>query len=169
MASVRKMPVGGPSTTGNDGEWILCNECGAQVSELRCVRLVWLNAKDTPLVVDLRRLSQSVQMHRPHPEGNRRPFKRGKLACVCGHNLGNIQSNVDTPPYHKGDEVGLLKFASICFDDPASPGWCLKISSAQLLGKRVFKGPAKKLAYSLTSQQVIFKNSPAVTQADAFF
>ena len=160
---------GRPPTTGNGGEWILCNDCGARVSELRSVRVVWLSTKDTPLVVDLGRLSRSVQIHRPHHEGDRYPFKRGKLMCVCGHNLGNIQSNVDAPPYRKGNEVGLLKFASICFDDPASPGRCLKISSARLLGKHVFRGPKKKSSYSLTSQQVIFKILLAVTQEDAAF
>ena len=158
---------GRPPTTGNGGEWILCNQCGAQVSELRSARVVWLSTKDTPLVVELRQLSQSAQMHRPHHDGHLYPFKRGKLTCVCGNNLGNIQSNVDAPPYREGDEVGLLKFANICFDDPAWPGRCLKISSARLLGKHVFRGPKKKSSYLLTLQQVIFKILFAVTQEDA--
>jgi hypothetical protein len=64
------------------------------VATLGDVRLVTNKTlSDTPLVSELSQLGKSVLQTRPHHEGIQFPYKKGKLTCVCGNNLGNIQDS----------------------------------------------------------------------------
>ena len=81
--------------------------CDTHVCTLASVRLVHIYAKDTPLVVELCKLSKSVQLRRPHPDGELIRYKKGKLTCACGTNLGNMQDNASVLPYGEGTEVRL--------------------------------------------------------------
>jgi len=113
---------------------VLCIDCNATVlASLASLRLVSIDGKDTPLVVELSQLGESVQQCRPHPGGKQIRYKKGKLTCVCGNNLGNIQNNISVPPFRQHTEVGLLKFKGICFSLSISPGRVFTIPAARTL------------------------------------
>ena len=136
---------------------VLCKECHAYVASLSCVRLVMMQnsinkSPDTPLVIELQELGDSVKQSRPHHEGNSFPYKKGKLRCVCENNLGNIQNNITVLPY-RGTEVGLLKFQGICFSVEVSPGRAFTIPKARVLSK--FVNPTRNAAHEVTPDHVL--------------
>ena len=143
---------------------ILCFQCHGTVCTLTSVRLVKIHANDTPLVVKLSKLSDSVQQRHPHPDGERIKYKKGKLTCACGTNLGNIQDNVPVAPYGKGIEVGLLKFqnlrfslaATLAIEVPAAQlaTRAFKVPAARVLRAYVFPSPATRKAYEVTPNHV---------------
>jgi hypothetical protein len=133
---------------------VICFNCHAHVCTLASVRLVHIDAKDTPLVVELCKLSKSVQLRRPHPDGELILYKKGKLTCACGTNLGNMQDNVSVLPYGEGTEVGLLKFQNLGFSLGTIPTRAFKISKARMLREHVFPSPARRAAYEITPDQV---------------
>ena len=115
---------------------VRCAQCETMLAPLRsfaCVK----NKQGCHLVAALANLSDNVASHRPHPDGARLPFKRGKLSCVCNENLGNIQSDMNAVLQSAGllggkhEEVAVLKFATIRFAvDPMIP--YITLSAAKL-------------------------------------
>ena len=133
---------------------VLCSNCHVPVCNLASVRLVKVDARDTPLVVELFKFGNSVQLHRPHHDGELIRYKKGKLTCACGTNLGNIQDNVSVPPYREGIEVALLKFQNLAFSLALVPARAFEIPAARKLREHVFPRPAMRKAYEVTPDHV---------------
>jgi hypothetical protein len=124
------------------------------VATLGDVRLVTNKTlSDTPFVAELSQLGKSVLLTRPHHDGIQFPYKKGKLTCICGENLGNIQNNIAVKPY-RGADVGLLKFQGICFSVSTSPGLAFKIPAAREL--RALEPRLRQMtAYEVTPADVL--------------
>lgn len=72
---------------------VMCASCKRHVvhlSNIACMQ----DSFGFHLVCALDRLGHDVEQRRPHPDAVRVPFKRGKLICSCGGNIGNIHNNV---------------------------------------------------------------------------
>ena len=110
---------------------IACTDCSAPVCLLEAVKQTSEKGNGTPLVVQLTDLAAAVQQTRPHPDSAEKRFKRGKLGCACGANLGNIQNNIRVPPF-KSSDVGLLKLANVSFRLASHPQHVFCTKAAQL-------------------------------------
>ena len=134
--------------------FVLCQNCHECVTTLGDVRLVTNKTlSDTPLVAELSQLGKSVLLTRPHHDGMQFPYKKGKLTCICGENLGNIQNNIAVKSY-RGADVGLLKFQGICFSVSTSPGLAFKIPAAREL--RPLEARLRQMtAYEVTPADVL--------------
>jgi hypothetical protein len=142
--------VGGETGSG----FVLCQNCHECVTTLGDVRLVTNKTlSDTPFVAELSQFGKSVLLTRPHHDGMQFPYKKGKLTCICGENLGNIQNNIAVEPY-RGADVGLLKFQGICFSVSTSPGLAFKIPAAREL--RALEPRLRQMkAYEVTPADVL--------------
>ena len=119
---------------------VVCAACERHVADLNCLACVQ-DTYGAHLVTALAHLSDNVEQIRPHPKGVRSPSKRGKLHCVCGENMGNIQNWGNIHNYLPGvdllewrDEVALLKFANVRFTIETE---VIPVLSGSLLGKAV--------------------------------
>jgi hypothetical protein len=147
---------GGETRSG----FVLCQECHGHMITFGDVRLVTNKTlSDTPLVSELSQLGKSVLQTRPHHEGIQFPYKKGKLTCVCGNNLGNIQDNIDVHPY-RGTDVDLLKFQGIYFSVSTSPGRAFEIPAARDL--RNFLKRKLMTAYEVTPEHVLHVSTGSI-------
>ena len=91
------------------------------------------------LVCSLDAIGHVVSQQRPHPDEATCPFKRGKLTCSCGGNIGNIQNNVQATLPTVGllgrGEYAVLKFANLSF--AVTPSQLIPRLTGALLGQAV--------------------------------
>ena len=119
---------------------VVCASCDKRVAYLCDVACIH-DKIGCHLVAALARLNgDTIVSQRPHSDCARFPFKRGKLYCSCGKNMGNIQNNMRaTVPeaglHGQAGEVAVLKFANLQFR--LSTGELIRVPTGSALGSAV--------------------------------